>query len=63
MKRFKVVNNTINVIDKLGIKKTDEMIVTVYNPPYEDENVLSRTKLKPKDVKVIDVTSKLTGEE
>jgi len=39
------------------------MYISVHNPPYEDENVLSRTKLKPKDVKIIDVTSKLTGEE
>ena len=63
MKRFKVVNNTINVIDKLGIKKTDEMIVTVYNPPYEDEDVLSRTKWKVKDCTITEIKLNFEGEE
>ena len=63
MKRFKVVNNTINVIDKLGIKKTDEMIVTVYNPPYEDEDVLSRTKWKVKDCTITEMKFNYEEEE
>ncbi len=39
------------------------MYITLHSPPYENENVLSRTKLTLKDVKIIDVTSKYQGEE
>ena len=39
------------------------MHITLHNPPYEDADVISRTKLKLKDVKIKDVTQKYTGEE
>jgi hypothetical protein len=39
------------------------MHITLHNPPYEDADVISHTKLKQKDVKIIDVTSKYQGEE
>ena len=55
MKRFRVINNTISIIDDKGVRKTDEMIVTVYNPPYEDEDVLSRTKWKVKDCTITEI--------
>ena len=37
--------------------------ITLHNPPYEDENVLSRTKWKVKDCIITDVTPKYMGEE
>ena len=39
------------------------MHITVHNPPYEDKDVLSHTKLKLKDVKITDVTMKFEEEE
>jgi hypothetical protein len=49
MKRFKVENNhdytVINVI--------------LYQPPYEDENILYKTGWKPKDVTITDITMEL----
>ena len=30
--------------------------VTLYQPPYEDENILNKTGWKVKDVKIIDIT-------
>jgi len=32
------------------------MTVTLYNPPYEDENVLHKTGWKLKDVTITDIT-------
>ena len=43
MKRFKVERNT----GDLGI-----IYVTLYNPPYENENILERTGWKEKDVTI-----------
>ena len=53
MKRFLVENK----------RKSMTIKVMVHNPPYEDADVISRTKLKLKDVKIKDVTQKYTGEE
>ena len=53
MKRFKIE-------DKYG---DHLMYITVHNPPYEDEDVLSCTKLKLKDVKITEVTQNFIGEE
>mgnify|MGYP001398487845 CR=1 FL=1 len=53
MKRFKVEH------------KNDEVpitYITLHNPPYEDENVLSRTKFKLKDVIITEVVG-YRGEE
>ena len=46
MKRFKVEH-----------KDYDQPItyITLFNPPYEDEDVLSRTKWKVKDVTITEV--------
>ena len=63
MKRFKVVNNSICPIDEKGSRISDEMIITLYKPPYEDEDVLSRTKWKLKDCTITDVTPKFEEEE
>ena len=43
MKRFKVEHNDFDVPDTY---------ITLFNPPYEDEDVISRTKWKLKDVKI-----------
>jgi len=46
MKTFRVEN-----------KHTYEIIrVTLYQPPYEDENILNKTGWKSKDVTITDVT-------
>ena len=46
MKTFRIEN-----------KHTYEIIrVTLYKPPYEDENVLNKTGWKSKDVTITDVT-------
>ena len=46
MKTFRIEN-----------KHTYEIIrVTLYQPPYEDENILNKTGWKSKDVTITDVT-------
>ncbi len=54
MKRFKVEHNDW---------ETPTMYITLYNPPYEDADVISRTKWKLKDCTITDVTPKFQGEE
>ena len=54
MRRFKVEDKTFE-------KPT--MYITLFNPPYEDEDVLSHTKWKLKDCTITDVTPKFQGEE
>ncbi len=39
------------------------MHVTLHKPPYENENVLFKTKLKQKNVTIKDVTPEIWGEE
>ena len=63
MKRFRVENNSISIIDNKGVKKCNEMVVTVYNPPYEDEDVLSHTKWKLKDCTITEIKLHFEGEE
>ena len=46
MKKFRVENKYKNEI----------ITVLLYNPPYEDENVLHKTGWKIKDVTITDVT-------
>jgi len=41
MKRFKVEHNDFD---------QPTMFITLYNPPYENENILHKTKWKEKDV-------------
>ena len=54
MKRFKVERNT----GDLGV-----IFVTLYNPPYENKNILYKTGLNEKDVTITEVVIKLEGEE
>ena len=37
--------------------------ITLYNPPYEDADVISRTKWKLKDCTITEITMKFDGEE
>ena len=53
MKRFRVEHN--------GFEKP-MIIVTLHNPPYEDENILSQLKWKAKDVTITEVQT-YQGEE
>ena len=43
MKRFKVEHNDFDIQDAY---------ITLYHPPYENEDVISHTKWKLKDVKI-----------
>jgi hypothetical protein len=54
MKRFRVENKDM---DKPAI------YVTLFQPPYENENILHKTGWKEKDVTIIDVTPTFEGEE
>ena len=54
MKRFRVEHKDY---DKPPIT------VTLWQPPYENENILHKTKWKAKDVKITEVTQKYIGEE
>ena len=58
MKRFKVVNNKINFMDKFGIRKFDTIHVTIHNPPYENENILYKTGWNEKDVTITEIITK-----
>ena len=55
MKRFRVEDKTFE-------KPT--MIITLFHPPYEDEDVIARCKhWKVKDSIITDITPKYEGEE
>ena len=58
MRRFRVERE-----NQLFASGYEVMIVTLHNPPYEDEDVISRTKWKLKDCIITDVTPKFQGEE
>ena len=53
MKRFKVEHNDL---------EKPITYVTLYNPPYENENILYKTKWREKDVTITEVTPKFEGE-
>jgi len=63
MRRFKVINKTVEYMEQFGIRKYDTSYITLHNPPYENEDVLSHTKWKLKDCIITDVTPKFEGEE
>ena len=63
MKRFKVINNKIHFMDKFGERKFNTIHVTIHNPPYENENILYKTKWNAKDCIITDITPKFQGEE
>ena len=48
MKRFKIEDNRWDA--------NPPLYVTLFNPPYENENILYKTGLKEKDVTITDVT-------
>jgi len=62
MKRFKVENSTIKYMDDFGNRKFDTIYVTLHNPPYENENILHKTKWKAKDCKITEI-KQYQGEE
>ena len=63
MRRFKVVNSKINYMDDKGNRKFDTIYVTLHQPPYENENILYKTKWNEKDVTITEVTQNFIGEE
>jgi len=54
MKRFKVEHNDFDI---------PIVYITLYHPPYEDGDVISRTKWKLKDVKITEMKTYYQGEE
>ena len=62
MRRFKVVNKTMEYMDKFGARKYDTSYITLYKPPYENADVISRTKWNLKDVTITEVPQ-YRGEE
>ena len=58
MKRFRVERESSTSIEGYEV-----MIVTLHKPPYENENILHKTKWKEKDVTITDVTPTFLGEE
>ena len=63
MKRFKVINNKMNFMDKFGERKFDTIFVTLHQPPYENKNILYKTGLNEKDDTITEITPKFEGEE
>ena len=54
MKRFRVEHNNW---------EKPVIYVTLWKPPYENDNILYKTKWKAKDVTITDVTPTFEGEE
>ena len=54
MKRFKVEHNDL---------EKPITYVTLYNPPYENENILYKTKWNEKDVTITEIKTKFEDEE
>ena len=54
MRRFRIEHNDF------GVPMT---YITLYNPPYEDEDVIARTKFKLKDVTITEIKINFEGEE
>ena len=52
MKKFKIEDNRWDA--------KPPMYVTLYNPPYENKNILYKTGLNEKDVTITEVTIKFT---
>ena len=63
MKRFKVINNKMNFMDKFGERKFNTIHVTLHQPPYENENILYKTGCNEKDVTITEVKMDFEGEE
>ena len=58
MKRFRVER-----VNQSFASGYEVMIVTLHNPPFENENILYKTGLKEKDVTITDITSNNNGEQ
>ena len=54
MKRFKIEDNKF---------ERPDIYVTLFNPPYENENILYKTGLKEKDVTITEIKTTFEGEE
>ena len=54
MKRFRVEHNNY---------EKPPIVVTLFQPPYENENILYKTKWNEKDVTITEMKTKFIGEE
>ena len=50
-------------MDDRGNRRYDTIYVTLHQPPYENENILYKTKWNEKDVTITDVTPIFEEEE
>ena len=63
MRKFKVVNHKIKYMDDRGNRKFDTIYVTLHKPPYENENILYKTKWNEKDVTITEIKLHFEEEE
>ena len=54
MRRFRVEHNNY---------EKPPIVVTLFQPPYENENILYKTKWKEKDCEITDITMKIVPDE
>ena len=62
MKVFKVVNTSKCEDSIWGDDECESVIVTLYHPPYEDDNILNKIKWKRDAVRIKDITPKFEEE-
>ena len=50
---------------RFRVEKEDgsRIVVTLFQPPYENENILYKTKWKEKDVTITEMKTNFVGEE
>ena len=58
MKAFKVINKDNCSEDIWGEKDCPTVIVTIPEPPYEDDDILRKIKWNRSKVEIIDITPK-----
>ena len=63
MKVFEVINREGCTTNVWGEEACEKVIITLYEPPYEDEDVLSRIKWNQRKVKITDITPKFEENE
>ena len=58
MKVFKVINKVMPFFSDIKRERRyNELIITLHQPPYEDENILNKTGWKAKDCEIVEITS------
>ena len=50
-------------IEHIDYVDNPDLHITLHNPPYDDETILSKTKWKMKDVTITEVKRNIVGDE